>query len=186
MISRCDSAYKIGNENNQLSVSPLASVTDLRCNFPPEFMHSVCLGVVRKMCSYFFTHVKGFRLPCRMSVYQKEIINEKILHLRKYIPSEFNRKIRTLKEFENFKAVEFRSIILYFGPILFHNVLPLNFLNNFMLLHFAMYSFASELYCVKCFDNASSCRELFCKDAEMLHQKKLMTRATRKLPGSKM
>ena len=53
MISRCDSAYKIGNENKQLSVSPLASVTDLRCNFPPEFMHSVCLGVVRKMCSYF-------------------------------------------------------------------------------------------------------------------------------------
>ena len=117
-------------------------------------------------------HVKGFRLPCRMSVYQKEIVNEKILHIRKYIPSEFNRKIRTLKEFENFKAVEFRSMILYFGPI---QNLPLDFFNNFMLLHFTMYFFASELYCVKYFDNANSCIELFCKDAEILYQKKLMT-----------
>ncbi len=174
-VARTDNEYLLNRGNNQLSFSPLACVSSLRYSFPPEFMHSVCLGVVRKILTFFFSYVKGSRLPCRLSVQQKDEINILIQSLTKYVPREFNRKIRSLKEFEHFKAVEFRSFILYFGPILLKNFLPANFYSNFLLLHFAMYCFASDLYHKKYFANASACIELFCRDAEVLYQNKLMT-----------
>ena len=41
--SRTDFCYKNFNESNQIGLSPLAEVSNLRNDFPPEYLHAVLL-----------------------------------------------------------------------------------------------------------------------------------------------
>ena len=68
---RSDDLYEQMAESYQLSASPFSGIAPLMKGFPPEYMHSVCLGVVRKLFHYYFTPTKGINLPCRLSVFQK-------------------------------------------------------------------------------------------------------------------
>ena len=51
---RIDECYGDFTENNQIALSPLIGTAKLLAEFPPEYMHSVCLGVVKRMCTLFF------------------------------------------------------------------------------------------------------------------------------------
>ncbi|MCL4156283.1 UNVERIFIED_CONTAM: hypothetical protein GTU68_014635 [Idotea baltica] len=170
---RCNDFYCNIQENNQIRPSPLLHVVDLVYDFPPEYLHSVCLGVVKKLCTYFFTYVRGLKLPCRLSVAQKDEMSSTILHIRKFLPKEFHRKLRSLKEFEHYKAVEFRAILIYLGPFLFKKYLPSDFFNHFLLLHFSVYVFCSPIHSERYFSQAEMCIEKFCYEADILYKNKL-------------
>ena len=45
-----------------------------------------------------------------------------------FCQKKFHRKLCAVKEFEYYKAVEFRTIIMYLAPLLFKQYLPVNFL----------------------------------------------------------
>jgi len=49
------------------------------------------------------------------------IINDRLLALKNIIRVEFSRKPRSLLEFDRFKATEFRQLLLYLGPVIFHD-----------------------------------------------------------------
>ena len=108
-ILRTDNDYSECKEENQVSLSPLSSIVGLQSKFPPEYMHLVCLGIVRKMFHYYFTRTKGLNLQCRLSQSLITQLNEDIAYVSRFTPREFQRKIRHLKELEHFKATEFRS-----------------------------------------------------------------------------
>jgi hypothetical protein len=55
---RVTESYQRMEENNQIRLSPLSTRVSLCDDFPPEYMHSVCLGVVRKIFKAFFYHPK--------------------------------------------------------------------------------------------------------------------------------
>ena len=57
---------------------------------------------------------------------------------------EFTRKLRSLSEIKNWKAVEFRSFLLYVGPIALKDVLSKEKYEHFLLLHFAIFSLSSD------------------------------------------
>ena len=59
---RIDECYDNFTENNQIALSPLIGSAKLLAEIPPEYMHSVCLGVVKRMCT-LFSNVRGGRLP---------------------------------------------------------------------------------------------------------------------------
>lgn len=172
-LSRNASSYDCFSESNQLSLSPLAGLVDIRNDFVPEYMHCVCLGVFKKMCSFYFVGAKGIRLPCKLSYNQKEILSKRINDIRKQLPSEFNRRLRDLKNFEFYKATEFRTLLLYLGPYLFADCLPKDFYHNFLLLHFSIYCFASPTHCRLNFDIAKACIQNFCQEIVDLYQKRL-------------
>ena len=123
-------------------------------------MHSICLGVIKQMCSLFFMD-KVPRLRCKLSVAQKQIVSQRISVVRKCIPSEVNQKLCTLKDFAHFKAIEFCHIILYFGPVILKGILPTDFYVHFLCLHCAVYTLCSPLFCEFYFDQAKACIELF-------------------------
>ena len=50
---RSDEGYSLGQENNQIRTSPLTAIVPLKSSFPPEYMHCVCLGIMKKLL-YFF------------------------------------------------------------------------------------------------------------------------------------
>ena len=107
--------------NHQSKMSPLINagiccITD----FVLDYMHLVCLGVVRRL---IFFLKKGPNI-CRLSVHQRQEISENLKSLTGCMPSEFARQPRGLVELERWKATELRQFILYTGPIVLKNVLP--------------------------------------------------------------
>ncbi|XP_049425227.1 uncharacterized protein LOC125884374 isoform X1 [Epinephelus fuscoguttatus] len=98
--------------------------------FPGDYMHSVCLGVVRKLLNIWLRGPLKFRLPA-------SIVNQMsdcLTGLRDHIPVEFARKPRTLRELDRWNATEFRMFLLYIGPVILPSYLDTNIYNNFMLL----------------------------------------------------
>lgn len=98
--------------------------------FPGDYMHSVCLGVVRRLLNIWLRGPLKFRLPA-------SIVNQMsacLAGLRSHIPVEFVRKPRTLRELDRWKATEFRMFLLYIGPVILPSCLDTNIYNNFMLL----------------------------------------------------
>lgn len=171
-LSRSRHLYATNQESNQTSLSPLAQIVDLRNDFLPDYMHCVCLGIMKKMCTFFFSTVKGVRLPCKLPESQKLVIEQRISTVRPHIPKEFNRKLRSLSELEHYKAVEFRSILLYFGPFLFKDVVHVDYYHNFLLLHFSIYALCSPKYCIEYLENSTSCLEMFCSQLSTLYDNK--------------
>lgn len=173
---RLDAKYSTFSESNQLEVSPLNSVpgVSLLLSFPPEYQHLICLGVVRRICHFYFSKVKHFRLACRLSRNQIQDIDTKVSIIQKYFPREFNRKPRSFKDLTYFKASEYRTFILYSGCVLLRKQLHKKYFDNFIALHFAVYVFSSPHFSIL-FDNAEYCLNLFIDNYRSLFTKKACT-----------
>ena len=91
--------------------------------------------VLLKECAHFFSNARGGRLPCTFSIANKDDFSRYIMIIRQFLPKEFHRKLLAVKEFEYYKAVEFRTIIIYLAPLLFKQYLPVNFYEHLLLLH---------------------------------------------------
>lgn len=104
------------NETTILQTLPINLVDDI----PYEYMHLVCLGVTRKLL-YLWTSAK--KSPARLSKDQIDKINERIRQVRKFTPSEFARKPRSILELDHWKATELRQFLLYYGPIVLKGIL---------------------------------------------------------------
>jgi len=102
---------------------------------PLDYMHLVCLGVVRKVVRRW---VKG-KLPHRLPGRTIAKISERLSVFKKFLPSGFQRRPRPLNEIDHYKATEFRTLILYTALPAFLKLVPRNYLNHFLLLHTAMF-----------------------------------------------
>jgi hypothetical protein len=124
------------DENHHLGISELVKLeVDLIRDFPYEYMHLVCLGVVKKLLKIW---IRGDFRIFRLGSHQIESISEALLSLRPSIPVEFARKPRSLRELDRWKATEFRQFLLYSGPVVLKNNLPTEHYELFMCLHVAI------------------------------------------------
>ncbi|KAK0154734.1 hypothetical protein N1851_002949 [Merluccius polli] len=119
------------NEEHHQGPNPFQGLNvGMVSQFPGDYMHSVCLGVVRKLLNIWLRGALKFRLPSstvnRMS--------DCLTGLRSYIPLEFARKPRTLRDLDRWKATEFRMFLLYIGPVILPSYLDKNIYQNCMLL----------------------------------------------------
>jgi hypothetical protein len=62
--SRTDRDYANYSESNQVSVSTLLGLVELQSGFPPDYIHCVCLGCVRKLLRVTLLPA-NCRLPAR-------------------------------------------------------------------------------------------------------------------------
>lgn len=119
------------DEEHHLDVSPLMKLkVGMVTTFPIDYMHAVCLGVMRKLLN---TWISG-NLQVRFHSQLKNSISDSILFLKKFIPMEFNRKPRALDELSRWKATEFRTFLLYIGPYVLRKVDSAIY-EHFLLLH---------------------------------------------------
>ncbi|KAF2903053.1 hypothetical protein ILUMI_03131 [Ignelater luminosus] len=109
-------------------------------NFPLEYMHLVCLGVVKKllMLWYYGTPAQklskeGITATCSS---HKKMANE--------VPSDFVRKPRSIEEIKRWKATEFRMFLLYTGPVVMHQILSNEKYLNFLALSISIRILASK------------------------------------------
>lgn len=135
-LRRPDESFRLqSDDEHHVGESPLLALPiDLISCFPAEYMHIVCLGVMRKLLNTWKTGHLSVRLPSRLV----NVISERLIHCAKAIPVEFNRKPRSLDDIARFKATEYRMILLYFGRVVFKNILPKSVYENFLLFHCAI------------------------------------------------
>ena len=70
----------------------------------------------------------------KISANQINEISSLLLSLNGYMPSEFSRQPRSLKDLDRWKATEFRQFLLYTGPIVLQDIISDNAYEHFLAL----------------------------------------------------
>lgn len=117
--------------------SPLVELgVDFISSFPIDYMHNICLGVVKKLIDIWKNgnrHLYRFKLD-KLELFERRI---EIISTGHYWPSEMDRKPRPIAVVEHWKAIEFRHFLLYVSSLLI-DILPNYIFYNFMLLRFGI------------------------------------------------
>lgn len=134
------------HEDHHTGTSILESLPiDMVAAFPLDYMHLVCLGVMRKL---LWSWIRGSP-RCRLAAFQRDEISRYLIYISAFIPCEFSRKSRSLNELPRWKATELRLFLFYTGPVILKRFLP-NFLyNHFLLLHVAVKILSTKSLCQK-------------------------------------
>lgn len=123
---------KYGNYHK--SVSPICALgVGMVSSFPVDYMHCVCLGVMRKL---LFLWRDGSRLY-RLTPEKLQLLENRLKIYKTVWPCEFNRQPRSLKELEHWKATEFRQFLLYITPLL-GDILSNSVFSHMMLLKYGL------------------------------------------------
>ncbi|KAK0152150.1 hypothetical protein N1851_006460 [Merluccius polli] len=146
-VCRTDESFRRGtDEDHHLIVSPLLETgVGMVSQFPHDYMHLVCFGVMRRLLDMWFG--SGGPLRCHSSSREMNRVSEKLVSLKAFVPVEFARKPRSLAERCRWKATELRQFLLYTGAVVLRGVLAEEIYSNFMLLSVAISVLANPLYC---------------------------------------
>lgn len=156
--------------------SPLTRIPGLNLvsSFPLDYMHLVCLGVMRTMLVTWVFGKPPFKFQSRII----STISSKLISLENCIPHEFCRKPRSLDDLKRWKATEFRQFILYTGPF----VLKFAFLPDhqeiydlFISLHVSMTILLSPSLCYRRQSYANELLRHFVKSFEATYGRQFIT-----------
>lgn len=111
-----DSYHKQDTTCSLLNIPYFKPVT----NVPLDYMHLICLGIMRKLLNLWLYGELHYRLQHRAV---DEISTRLITQLKPSIPVEFARKPRRLDCIKLWKATEYRLILLYTGPLAFQSII---------------------------------------------------------------
>lgn len=136
-----------------------------------EYMHCVLLGVVKGLID-FFCNPKFSNRIFYISNKNRQLLNERILALKPN--SEVVRKPRSLAHRSDFKASEFRSMLLYYFPICLPGCVPDEFVKHVRLLSFAVYTLLQSTITPEEIDEAEKMLLQFVKQHERLFGKESM------------
>lgn len=130
------------DEDHHSGESPLLSAgIGMVSQFPLDPMHLLYLGVMRRLLLHWVCTGKP---PVKLRSVSINKISHNLVSLTGFMPCEFIRRPRTLKELKRWKATEFRMFLLYTGPVVLKNVLCEVAFKNFLLLHCASRILCSE------------------------------------------
>jgi hypothetical protein len=111
--------------------------------FSLDYIHLVCLGVVRKL-TILWQH-KG-PMTVRLPSWKIRKITNSLLTLKTYITNGFRRKPRAIEDVARWKATEFQQFLLYTGLVVLKNILSKDCYENCMALSIAMRILLSPNY----------------------------------------
>lgn len=167
---RTDSSFRGQNDmqHHKAGSTPLLSLqVDMVDKFPVDYMHSVCLGIVRKLLFLWRDGSTLYRIRGDKRLNLENYIN----CIKSYWPSEFSRKPRSLTYLERWKATELRQFLLYIGPVILKDLLPQSIYSNFLILHFALTILLNEKLNNKYNEFASNLLQVFVTHALKLYGK---------------
>lgn len=136
-------------------------------------MHLILLGVMQKLLMLW---IFG---PSKIKLNNTKIdqITKNLLKLKRTQPSDFSRRIRSIRDVIHWKATEFRNFLLYTGPVVLRNILNQEMYDNFLSLHVAITILSSPVY-VKIASNVDYAHELlkyFVKTFQIIYDKTFMS-----------
>ncbi|CAI5682040.1 unnamed protein product [Oreochromis niloticus] len=164
---RTDETFRaMAYKEHQVGVSPLNELgVGLVSGFVLDYMHLVCLGVMRKL---IYLWLKGPR-KCRQSMQILTVISAFMVSVRQYLPKCFARKPRSLLEISMWKATELRQFLLYTGPVVLFNNIPSQMYRHFILLSVSIRILLSPDLCIDNCDYADDVLKQFVKDFGLIY-----------------
>lgn len=131
------------DEHYHVSRSALEELpVDMVDQFPLEYLHPVCLGIVKKMIKLW---ISAKILPSRDTLH----VSERLLSLSETQPTDFQRKCRPITDISYYKGSEFRTFVLYSGPFVLKDILTTEKYSHFLLLHVAIYILCGQSTALK-------------------------------------
>lgn len=132
---RTDASFRNqSNEEHHHGESPFCAIKiDMVKTFPIDYMHQLCLGVMKKLIIAW----KRGKKEIRISSSQLNEISSKLINLRGSIPRCFARKPRSLLEVERWKATEYCQFLLYTGKVVLKGILSQELFEHFITLSIA-------------------------------------------------
>jgi len=132
---RTDLEFKLQTDkNHHVGISPFLEVNvPLISAVPLDYMHLLCLGVVRKLLRGWVKGPLQYKVSCR----SVQTMSDLLVNLKSSCPREFSRKPRSVREIDMWKATEFRSFLLYTGPVILKSILSKEKYEHFMILSVA-------------------------------------------------
>lgn len=136
-------------EEHHTGISCIENISnfDLIRGVPLDYMHLICLGIVKRLIvhnQYGWIYGKPpFKLPSNIT----SQISNLLISWQNLIPVEFVRKTRTLNEVKRWKATEFRLFLLYTGIVVLKGFLPKNQYYHFVTLHVVTSILLNDVLC---------------------------------------
>nr|CAH8864594.1 unnamed protein product [Trichobilharzia regenti] len=123
---------------------------DMVSIFPLDYMHLVCLGVVRRQLGIWLRLAKQRQLGLGNETIA--CINERLQAAESCIPKDFQRRCRSLEFLQFWKVTECRLFRMYLGPVVLHDLLPSPLYANFLRLFTSVYILCHPRYHLKLCD----------------------------------
>jgi len=146
-------SHHVGTSN--LELIPNINMVD---DFPSDPMHLIFLGIVKKLVVSLWCFGKP---GTKLSHQQVSVISKFLVDQKENVSCDFNRKPRSLSESKRWKATEFRTFLLYTGPIVLKSVLNHDRYLNFLSLHVAITILSNSNHVDKYLDYAKSLLHYF-------------------------
>ena len=127
---------------------------------PLDYMHLCCLGTMKKLLQVWVSGPLPHRLGPRT--------------IRSFINLGFARKPRGVDELCHWKATEFRTFLLYLGPMALRKVLSKEKYSHFLLFHTAMYILISPCEDKRWINCAEGLLRKFVQQVPELYYKELL------------
>jgi len=164
-VKRSDVAFdEMQDADHHKGQSPLSELgIGMVSQFVIDYMHLVCLGVVRRLIWLWMSG--PVNVQTRLRAKSVSDISECLICFQKFIPVEFARKPRSLVHWQRWKATEFRQFLLYTGPVALMGKVSNAVYNNFMLLSVGMFLLLNKNFACKAeyVDYAEELLQLFVK-----------------------
>lgn len=159
-VNRTDINHHISNTN-------ISCIVNVITSFSLNYMHLVILGVMKKLLLLWIKGPLNVRLP---SSKINQLSNLSI-SFKSEFPCGSSRKPRALIEIAHWKATEFRSFLLYIGPIILKNVVSVDCYKNCIDLNISMNILLSPniLIIVHSYNNADDLLNYFVKTFEQIY-----------------
>ena len=101
---------------------------DMIYHFVHDSLHLLNLGVMKRLTNMWVFEPKGrFRLKCA----DVGVASSRMMSAAKFKPVEFNREPRSFQCFKLFKGHEWEHEILYYGMVVWKDILPVPQYNHF-------------------------------------------------------
>lgn len=131
---------KYEEHHSSFTISSISSIPniDVVNSFSVDYMHLVCLGVMRKLINLWMGNIKGPKNTRLPSWKVNQISNSLNSIRKKNITKDFSRKRRALVEISRWKVTELRQFLLYTGIIVLKYKLSADCYQNFLTLSISM------------------------------------------------
>lgn len=132
---RTDSSFRNrANTQHHKNRSLLENLNiDMVYSFPSsDPLHLLDLGVMKRCLVRWVFGEKSYSQKWNKN--KVAVVSQQLESCRKYMPTDIHRAVRNLDCLRKWKGVEFRTILLYVGMVVFKEVLPADEFNHFMIL----------------------------------------------------
>ena len=154
-------------ESHHLLDSPMLCLDiDMILDFPIDYMHQICLGVMKKLIEFWIPSQKAKR---HFSATDQGRADLRLIRMKPFISRDFARKPRPLSDFRHWKATEFRQFLLYTGWHVMKGILPERLFRHFTSFSVACCILVSPALTAQYVDYAKELMVFFVKEAKNIY-----------------